>query len=63
MPNELEKVLAGLLKPKAPAGANENVEKLVTADDYMSMTDTVTVATNTPENRVGFALVGYSETS
>lgn len=63
MPNEFEKVIASLLKPKAPGGANENVEKLTTLEESMSLADSISAVTSTPEKRVGFAIVGYSETA
>ena len=61
MPNEFEKVIASLLKPKASAGQNENVEKLTTLDESMNVTDSITAVTSTPERRVGFAIIGLSE--
>lgn len=61
MPNQLEKILAGLLKPSGGANTNEQVEALNMIADTINLTDALTVTTSAPESRVGFALVGYSE--
>lgn len=61
--NELEKLLATLLKPKIDNTNNLTVERLQSVSDGISVSDSVTVATSAPESRVGFALVGYSEVS
>lgn len=62
--NELEKLLANLLQPKAdPSNANQNVERLEQIEEFMTISDSITATTSTPEKRVGFAIVGYSETA
>ena len=61
--NELEKVLATLLKPKIDSTSNLTVERLQAVSDTINVSDSVVIATSAPESRVGFALVGYSEVS
>jgi hypothetical protein len=61
MPNQLEKILAGLLKPSGGANNNEQVEALNMIADGINLTDALTVATSASESRVGYALIGYSE--
>jgi hypothetical protein len=62
MPNQMEKVIAELLKPKAISGnANEAVERLESFQDTSTVSDSLTSALATPERRVGFARCNYSE--
>lgn len=61
MPNQLEKILANLYKPRGGSNTNEQVEALQMLSDTIGLTDVLTVTTSTPESRVGFARVGYAE--
>ena len=63
MPNELERTLAELIKPKPVGGGNETVERLVVVADGVTLADTMTVTIAAPERRVGFARANYTEAS
>lgn len=61
MPNELEKVIAELLKPKVRSIGGEIPERLEAIADTMVLTDSATVSSASPERRVDYARVGYTE--
>jgi hypothetical protein len=61
MPNEFEKAIANLLKPKQSVGSNENIEKLTTLEEYTTMADSISAVTSAPSKLVNTAIVGYSE--
>ena len=61
MANELEKVIAELLKPKTTNIGGETPERLEAVKDTLAVTDSATVTAASPERRVGFAIVGRTE--
>lgn len=59
--NELEKTIAQLLRPARRAYRGEAVERLALARDRVNLTDDLTGTLRTPESRVNYAIVAYSE--
>lgn len=63
MPNELEKVIAKLLKPEIRSTGGEIPERIEITADNLALTESATASSAAPERRVGFARVGYTETA
>jgi hypothetical protein len=59
--NELERMLAGILKPKTPAITNDVVDRYQGMTDQITITDWLATSSGIPEGRVGNAKAGYSE--
>jgi hypothetical protein len=58
---ELERFLANLVKPRTPPRGSAAIEAIEVFDATVTITGTLTTRKGTPEGRVGFAQVGYSE--
>lgn len=61
MPNEMEKVIARLLKPEIRSVGGEIPERLEMTADSLALTDSATASSAAPERRVDYARVGYTE--
>jgi hypothetical protein len=60
MANELERMLAGILKPKTPDITNDVVDRYQGMEDEVALADSLTTSSGGPEGRVGNARLGYS---
>lgn len=61
MPNELEKVIAALLKPKISGVGGEIPERIEITADSLALAESATASSAAPERRVDYARVGYTE--
>jgi hypothetical protein len=61
MAKELEKVIAVLLRPEIKSVGGEIPERLETTADTMTLTETATATAASPERRVDYAHVGYTD--
>lgn len=60
--NSFEKTIAELLRPPKRAYRGESVERLAVARDTVSITDAASyIVSENTENRVGYAMVGYTQ--